>query len=146
MDLFYVCSKVFRTVVIPRFRRCQPFSVSLRCLEGCPLGGVSLCGVLRCMWGYGRSEFVVFCLVVLGLLFWPSSGSGVLLLGVEVAPSGRVRGVWVGAGWEFGGVTGQVWKGCQGWSPRCSSLGALRRCNPEPVVCLLQVVESLTLS
>ena len=58
---------------------------------------MSLCGVLRCMWGgYGRCEFVVCCLVVLGLLFWFSSGNGVLLFSVEVAPSGGVRVVLVG--------------------------------------------------
>ncbi len=58
-----------------------------------PPGDVSLCEVLRCMrGGCGRCTFVVCCLVVSGLPFWPSSGSGgPLLLDMVVAPSGRVR-------------------------------------------------------
>jgi hypothetical protein len=105
--------------------------VSLRCFEGHPPEDVSMCGVLRCMWGgCERREFVVYCLVVLGILFWSSSGSGdLLLLDVEVAPSGRVWGVWVRDDWGIGGVLELVWEGCQGRDPRCSSLEVSRRCR-----------------
>ena len=95
----WIFSKVFlqyfASVVTLRFRGWQPFLISLRCFEGRLPEDVSLCEVLRCMQGgCGRREFVVCCLVVSGRLFWPSSGSGVLLLlGVEVASSDRVRGV-----------------------------------------------------
>ena len=78
----------------------------------------------------GRREFVVCCLVVSGRLFWPSSGSGVLLLlGVEVVSSDRERGVWVRDGWGLGGVLELVWEGCQGQAPRCSSLEVSKRCR-----------------
>ena len=65
-------------------------------------------------------------------LSWSFSGTGLLLLGVGVVPSGRVRDVWVGGDngvWEFNseGVSGRVWEGCPGWVPRCSLLGVLRR-------------------
>ncbi len=43
-------------------------------------------------------------LVVLGLPFWPSSGSGDLLLDMVVASYGRVWGAWVTRGWGLGGV------------------------------------------
>jgi hypothetical protein len=43
---------------------------------GHPLEDVSVCGVLRCVWGVcERHGYVVCCLVVLGLPFWPFSGS-----------------------------------------------------------------------
>ena len=42
---------------------------------------------------------------------------------------GKKRGVWVGDGWGLGGVTGRVWEGFLRWSPRCSSLGVVRRCR-----------------
>ncbi len=114
MDLILCCGKkmkVFLTVVTPRCRGCQPFFVSLRCFEDCPPVDVSLCAVLRCV--QGGCGFVMCCLVVSGLPFWPSSGSGgLLLLDRVVAPSGRVRGAWVASGWGLGGVFELVWGGC----------------------------------
>ncbi len=48
---------------------------------------------------------MVCSLVVLGLPFWPSSGSGgLLLLDMAVVPYGRVRVAWVTNGWGLGGV------------------------------------------
>jgi hypothetical protein len=115
-------SLMFLSVVTLRFRRWHPFLVSLLCFEGLPPEAVSLCEVLRCMRGiYGRRVFVVCYLMVLGLLFWPFSGSGdLLLLGMGVSPSGRVRGVW-GLGGVFG-VLGLVREGWYGQVSRCSSL------------------------
>ncbi len=106
--------KVFLTVVTPRCRGCQPFFVSLRCLDDCPPEDVCLCEVLRCMQGgCGRRMFVMCCLVVSGLPFWPSSGSGgLLLLDRVVVPSGRVRDTWVTSGWGLGGVFELIWGGC----------------------------------
>jgi hypothetical protein len=88
--------KLFMTVVTLRFRRWQPFLVSLMCFGGPPPEAVFLCEVLRCIrGGDGRRVSVVYYLVVLGLLFWPFSGSGgLLMLGMGVAPSGRLWGVW----------------------------------------------------
>ena len=55
---------------------------------GHPLEDVSVCGVLRCVWGVcERHGYVVCCLVVLGLPFWPFSGSELMLLGVGVVLS-----------------------------------------------------------
>ena len=61
--------------------------------------------------------------MVLGLLFWSSSGIGVLLLSVEVAPSGRVRGVWVRDGWGLGGVLGRSGRVVRGGSLGVIHLG-----------------------
>ena len=48
---------------------------------------------------------MVCSLVVLGLPFWPSSGSGgLLLLDMVVVPYGWVWGAWVTRGWGLGGV------------------------------------------
>jgi hypothetical protein len=105
--------------------------VSLGCFEDCPLGDVSLYAVLRCMRGdCGRREFVVCCLVVSGLPFWPSSGSGgLLLLDMVEALRGRVRGAWVTSGWGVGGVFELNWGCCLGRAPRCNLLEVLRRCR-----------------
>ena len=129
--ILYHANKVFLTVVTPRFRRCQPFFVSLRCFEDCPPEDVSLYEVLRCMrGGCGRRTFVVLCLVVSGFPFWPSSGSGgLLLLDMVVAPSGRVWGAWVMSGWGLGGVFELSWGGCEGRAPRCSLLEVSGRCG-----------------
>ena len=77
------------------------------------MGDVSLCEVLRCMWGgYGRRT-VLYCLVVLGLPFWPFSGSGgLMLLGMVVVPNGHVRGAWVTSGWGLEGVFELNWGCC----------------------------------
>ena len=82
------------SVVTPRYRGWQPILVSLRCFGGRPPEDVSLCEVLRYIrGGCGRCILVVCCLVVTGIPFWPSSGSGgPLLFDVVVALSGRVRG------------------------------------------------------
>ncbi len=69
-------------------------------------------------------------LVVLGLPFWPSSGSGgLLLLDMVLAPYGRVWGAWVTRGWGLGGVFELIWGGCEGQAPRCNLLGVLGRCR-----------------
>ena len=104
--------------------------VSLRSFGDCPLGDVSLYEVLRCVrGGYGRHT-VLYCLVVSGLPFWPFSGSGgLMLLGMVVAPDGRVRGTWVTSGWGLGGVFVLNWGGRGGQVPRCSLLEALGRCR-----------------
>ncbi len=48
---------------------------------------------------------MVCSLVVSGLPFWPSSGSGgVLLLDMVVAPNGRVWDAWMTSDWGLGGV------------------------------------------
>ncbi len=85
---------------------------------------------------------MVCCLVASGRLFWSSSGSGVLLLlGVEVASSDRVRDVRVGDDWGLGGVLELVWEGCQGQAPRCSSLEVSKRCRlPHRMMVGLRVV------
>jgi hypothetical protein len=71
---------------------------------------------------------VVCSLVVLGLPFCPSSGSGgLLLLDLVVAPHGRVWGAWVTCGWGFGGVFDLNWGDCEGQAPRCSLLEVLGR-------------------
>jgi hypothetical protein len=80
--------------------------------------------------GCGRRTFVVCSLVVSGLPFWPSSGSGgLLLLDMVVSPNGRVRVAWVTSGWGFGGVFELSWGGCEGQAPRCNLLGVLGSCR-----------------
>ncbi len=105
---FSKCFRYVLSIVTPRYRRWQPILVSLRCFEDRPPEDVSLCEVLRCMKGScGRCTFVMCCLVVSGLPFWPSSGSGDLfLLDMVVAPSGRVWDAWVTCDWGLGGVFG----------------------------------------
>ena len=67
---------------------------------------------------------MVCYLVVLGLVSWPFSGSGdLLLLDLGVTLGGQVCGVW-----GLGGVSELVRKGCRGPVPQCSLLGVLRRC------------------
>jgi hypothetical protein len=111
---FSKCFRYVLSVVTPRYRRWQPILVSLRCFEGRPPEDVSLCEVFRCIRGVcGRSTFVMCCLVVSGLPFWLSSGSGgLLLLDMVVVPSGRVRDALVTCGWGLGGVFELVWGGC----------------------------------
>ena len=71
---------------------------------------------------------MVCSLVVSGLPFWPSSGSGgLLLLDMVVAPNGRVRGDWVRSGWGLGGVFELSWGGREGQAPRCNLLAVSRR-------------------
>ena len=76
--------KMFLTVFHFPFPGVSAVFVSLRSFGDCPLGDVSLCEVLRCIWGgYGRRRR--YCLVVSGLPFWPFSGSGgLMLLGLVV--------------------------------------------------------------
>ena len=97
----------------------------LMCFEGRPPEAVSLCEVFRCIrGGCGRRVFVVCYLVVLGLVSWPFSGSGdLLLLDLGVTLGGQVWGVW-----GLGGVFELVREGWHGPAPQCSLLGVLGRC------------------
>ena len=67
----------------------------LMCFGDRPPETVSLCEEFRCIRGdCERRVFVVYYLVVLGLVSWPFSGSGdLLLLDLGVTLGGQVRGV-----------------------------------------------------
>jgi hypothetical protein len=90
-----ICFRGIGTVVTPRFRGWRTFFVSLRCLVEHPLEDVSLCGVIRCVWGgCERRGYMVYCLLVLGLSFWPFLGSGLAVWGgFKEWPGGSGRAV-----------------------------------------------------